>query len=253
MPTGLPRVEWGLVIGTSALFLILAWTRRFLHQSASLIPGMLIGQNRLALLLYALLMWPGTLLHEASHAVAAALLGVNVRSFSMSPTKDESGTTLGTVGTDTTDILRRTLIGLAPLLVGTITVLLISLLAFDLTQVYEALVHGRLHEAVSTLAANLSDWWGWLAVYLVFVVSANMFPSPDDLPPRMQIPLLFLPVLIAGAVDLASSLFPWLVEPTNTVFRWMLLILGFTLVIDLPILLLLTASTEAVSRQFPGD
>jgi hypothetical protein len=253
MPGGLPRIDWGLVIGTSILFLILAWTRRFLHQSVSLIPGILIGQNRLALLLYAWLMWPGTLLHEASHAVAAALLGVNVRSFSLSPTKDEDGTTLGTVGTEQTDILRRIIVGLAPLVVGTATVLLISMLVFDLTQVYKTVMQGHWAEAVHTLAASLSHWWGWLSVYLIFVVSANMFPSPDDLPRWVEILLLFLPVLTAGVVDLGSPLIPWLVEPTNTVFRWMLLILGFTLVIDLPILLLLTAGTEAVVKQFPGD
>ena len=253
MPGRLPAVEWGLVIGTSVLFLILAWTRRFLHQSVSLIPSMLIGRNQLALLLYAWLMWPGTLLHEASHALTAMLLGINVRSFSLSPTKDEDGTTLGTVGTEQTDVLRRIIVGLAPLVVGTATVLLISMLVFDLTQVYRMVGQGHRAEAVHTLAASLSHWWGWLSVYLIFVVCANMFPSPDDLPRWVEILLLFLPVLIAGIVDLGSSLIPWLVEPTNTVFRWLLLIFGFTLAIDLPILLLLTAGTEAVAKQFPSD
>jgi hypothetical protein len=248
MQGGVPRIDWWLVIGTTFFFIVLARTRLYLHHDAILIPSMLIGTNRLALWLYALFMFPGTLLHELSHAGAALALLVDVHSFSVAPTDD----VLGMVRIEKPDVVRSTIIGLAPLFVGTSIVLIVSALVFDLTHVYDALVQGNWATAANTVIANLSSIWEWAAVYVVFVVSANMFPSHADIPRWLQIVLLFLPVLIAGAISLAAPLAPWLVEATNTVFRWLLLIFGFTLAVDLPILLLLTASTEAIAKQFPG-
>lgn len=249
MQGGVPSIDWGLVLGTTLLFFVLSRMQLYMHQDAALIPQVLVGSNRVALWLYAALMFPGTLLHEISHAVTATAVGVNVQGLNMAP-KDDA---LGSVQIEKPDVLRRVIIGLAPLFTGTCVVLAISALAFDLTHVYDALIAGQWHEAVDTVAVNLSNTWGWIAVYVVFAVSANMFPSRADIPRGLQIALFFLPILIAGVVDLGSSWLPWLVELTNTAFRWLLIIFGFTLAIDLPILLLLTAGTEAAARQFPGE
>ena len=251
MEGGLPGIDWRLVLGTSLLVWALAQTRRFVHRDAAVIPSRLVGQNRLALWLYALLMLPGTVLHELSHAGAATLMMVEVHAFDLSPSRDEESITLGTVETDRPDILRRTVVGLAPLFIGTVAVLVISALAFDLNQVYAALVAGKWPDALHILTASIAHWWDWLAVYLVFAISASMFPSPDDLPRGPRIAVSLLPILLAGGVDLGASFWPWLVNATNTAFRWLVLIFAFTLVIDLPILLLLTASTEAIEKQFP--
>jgi hypothetical protein len=248
MQGGVPRIDWWLVIGTTFLFVVLARTRIYLCHDAALIPHMLVGVNRFALWLHALFMLPGTLLHEMSHAVAALVLLVDVQSFSVIPT----GETLGEVHIERPDIFRSTLIGLAPLFTGTLVVLLISALAFDLSLLYQAIAQSDWVTIANSIHGRLSNTWTWVAIYIIFVVSASMFPSKSDISPPLQILLLFIPVFIAGLVHLTAPYTPWLVEPTNTLFRWLSLIFGFTLVVDLPILLLFTASTEAIARQFPG-
>jgi hypothetical protein len=245
MQSGIPRIDWGLVFGTTLFFVALARTQLYLHQEAALTPVVLIGQNQVALWLYAALMFPGTLLHEISHALAATAVGINVQEFNIAPTEDA----LGSVQIEKPDVVRRTIIGLAPLAAGTCVVLGVSALAFDLTRVYDALMAGQWDNAMDILAANLSSAWGWIAVYVVFVVSANMFPSLSDVPRWLQIAFLTLPVLVAGAIDLNAARLPWLVDLANTAFSWLLLIFGLTLAIDLPILLLLTAGTEAAAGQ----
>jgi hypothetical protein len=212
-------------------------------------PSILIGRNRIALWLYAALMFPGTLLHEISHATTATALGLDVRAFDMVPREDA----LGSVQIEKPDIVRRTIIGLAPFFAGMCVVLAIGAVVFDLTHVYDALVAGDWSEAVGTVAQSLSNTWGWIALYIIFAVSANMFPSPTDIPLRFQIAFLMVPVVFAGLVDLGASRLQWLVNLTNTAFQWLLLISGFTLAIDLPILLLMTAGSEAIAGQFRYD
>jgi hypothetical protein len=242
----LPGIDWGLVLGTTLLFAMLARTQLYLHYEAALMPSMLIGHNRVALWLYAALMFPGTLLHEISHASMATALGIDVQAFDMVPREDA----LASVRIEKPDIVRRVLIGLAPFFTGMCVVLAVGALAFDLTHVYNALVAGQWGEALRTATQNLSSIWGWIALYVVFAVSANMFPSPTDIPPRVQLVFLTFPSLFAGLVDLGGSRLPWLVNLTNTGFQWVLLIFGFTLAIDLPILLLMTAGSEAIAGQF---
>jgi hypothetical protein len=242
----LPRIDWALVLGTTLAFVALARTQLYLHHEAALMPIMLIGHNRVALWLYAAAMFPGTLLHEISHATTATALGVDVQAFDMVPRDD----TLGSVQIEKPDIVRRMLIGLAPLFTGMCVVLAIGALAFDLTHVYSAIVAGNWSQAFEIAVTPLSSVWGWIALYVIFAVSANMFPSPSDIPPRVQIVFLTLPSLFAGLVAVVGSRLPWLVNLTNTAFQWLLLIFGFTLAIDVAVLLLLTAASEAFAGQF---
>ena len=246
MQGGIPRINWGMVLSTMPLFAMLARTQLYLHYEAALMPSILIGQNRVALWLYAALMFPGTLLHEISHASMATALGVDVHAFEMLPREDA----LASVRIEKPDIVRRLLIGLAPFLTGMCVVVVVGALAFDLTNVYGALAGGNWSEGLRIATKNLSSVWGWIALYVVFAVSANMFPSPSDIPPRLQLAFLALPSLFAGLVDLGAARLPWLVDLTNTAFQWLLLIFGFTLAIDLPILLLMTAGSEAFAGQF---
>lgn len=66
----------------------------------------------------ALLFLPGTFLHELSHFLMAKILFVKVVSFNIFPKKVENEFRLGSVTTVKTDLVRGTLIGLAPFLVG---------------------------------------------------------------------------------------------------------------------------------------
>lgn len=250
MSGGLSGIDWRLVIGITAATVVLALTNRFLHYNTQIIPAALVGMNRLALWLYALVMWPGTLLHEVSHALTALVLLVEVQHISLVPTVEGDRVTLGYVRLGKTDVLRHSLIGLAPIIVGIGAILFVGVLAFDLDGIHAALTAGDWATAIHALGASLSSKWDLLAVYLIFVVSANMFPSPSDR--RAWLPVLFFLAIIAIAAVVAgvgSVLEHWLAAPVNTILRWILFAMGFTLAIDLPILFLLAAGTRAVFKR----
>jgi hypothetical protein len=245
-------MNWPLVAGTLFTLLILSLLHQFGHAHLRLIPMHVIGNNRLALWLYALVMLPGTLLHEASHAVAAFILNVEVKAISVSPAVVEDWVVLGYVQHGRIDALRHAVVGVAPLIIGTVAILLVCALAFNMPAVYQQIETGNWPEAIATLARGFETWRGWLAAYATFVISSSMFPSPSDRRGWAPIGLFFIVLLILPAVvGIDLSFLSWLVRPLNIMFQWLLIIFVFALVVDFVFILLLTATHQAIAGQFP--
>lgn len=254
MASGLSGLDWKTVVNTGILFIVLALTQRALHAHALIIPVVLVGVNRFALWLYFLLMFPGVLVHELSHAIAATLLLVDVHSLSVRPRVEQDGIVLGEVYTGGGGFLRHSIVGLAPLIAGLGTIFGISAWAFNFAGVHRALVASDWSQAATMLTMGFSNGWDWLAVYLIFAVSVNMFPSRSDR--RYWLPVLLFLALALGvavATGFISPLVDWLIELINILFRQLLFIIGFTLIVDLPILLLFVTITRAVVRPLYSD
>jgi hypothetical protein len=147
------------------------------------------------------LLLPGTFLHELSHLVAAKLLGVRTGALTLQPKPQRSGAVqFGSVTYQKSDPVRESLIGLAPLLVGSVVVALLAHWRFRLAP--DALL------ALDSLPARLgqvlqtSDAWLWL--YLMMSISNAMLPSPSD---RQAWPTLGLYLaVIVGALWLFGAL-----------------------------------------------
>ncbi len=250
MAGGLSSIDWGTVIGTGILFSVLSLTHLLLNDNALIIPLVLVGYNRVALWLYTLLLLPGIILHELSHAATALILLVNVYDLHVGPEIVGNQLWLGYVIREKTDVVRGSIIGLAPLIIGTGVIYIVGDLTFDIAHIHDILVVDGWLEAIRTLGTGLSNGWSWVAIYFIFAVSANMFPSRSDrrnwLPAALFLLLIFI---IGAAAGIAGTLVQWLAEPINTMFRWLLFTFGLTLTIDLPILLLLAAGTRAVTKQ----
>jgi hypothetical protein len=124
---------------------------------------------------------PGTFLHELSHWLTATLLGVKTGRFSLWP-KPKKGRHLqmGAVQIDVADPFRHSLIGLAPLIFGSIVVLLIGQGWLNLGQIGAAFAGGDLTLLWEAMLQTLTlpDVWLWL--YLVFAISNGMLPSASD-------------------------------------------------------------------------
>ncbi|MCP4541489.1 MAG: hypothetical protein GY832_30530 [Chloroflexi bacterium] len=251
MASGLSSINWELAFGAGILFLTLTLTHQLLNYNALILPSEIIGYKRITLWLYTLLVLPGILLHELSHAITALFLLVDVYDFHIGPTAtQDGGLSLGYVVLGQADALRHSLIGLSPLITGTSAIFIISEFTFGITGAYDAFAANGWVHAMRALEPSLSDAWGWLAIYLIFAVSSHMFPSPSDRQ-RWLPSILFLLILfgIGAAVGITGKLTAWLINPINTLFRWLILIFGLTLIIDLPILLLLAAGTRAATKQ----
>lgn len=80
------------------------------------------GSRRWAISFTAILLFPGTVIHELSHMFVAEILGVRTGKLTLVPEAIEESTEeirTGTVAIAQTDPVRRTVIGLAPVLVVT--------------------------------------------------------------------------------------------------------------------------------------
>ncbi len=127
------------------------------------------------LLFLAIIYFPGTVIHEMAHFLTAKILRVPTGRVSLFPRFTEHGLQLGSVEIGRTDIFRRFLVGVAPLIVG----ILLLLVTFYLTANY-------------TL-----PWWGYLlSGYCIVTVANTMNLSKSDLRGSKYV-LLFIVVLLA--------------------------------------------------------
>ena len=139
-----------------------------------------------------LLLFPGTVVHELAHLFTAEILGVHTGKLTLVPEYvEENRIQAGSVEVQKSDPFRRSIIGVAPLLVGIITITLIS---SYLTEVFPQVV-----AAVQTATRfQHSIIYLFLAVgYLLYAISNNMFPSKEDL--HGVPPVLFVLAMIIGA------------------------------------------------------
>lgn len=110
-----------------------------------------------------LLFLPGTLIHELAHFLTAKLFFVPVGKFTVRPVVyNRHDVRLGSVSIAKTDVIRRFLIGIAPLFVG---LMLLFIIIFAIFFSYER----------STISHTI------IFVYCIFVIGNTLFPSKKDM------------------------------------------------------------------------
>jgi hypothetical protein len=188
--------------------------------------------------LFSLMFFPGILLHETSHFLTAKVLGVRTGKFSLLPRALPGGRLqLGSVEVAQTDVVRDSIIGVAPLIAGGLFIAYAAIYHMHLLTVWEFLRAGetRLFSQGLVLLPRYSDFWLWF--YLVFVVSSTMMPSESDRhawrPLGIYAALLLGLALLAGAGQwMLDSLAPAL----NSFFKSVSLIFALSVVLHLLLL-----------------
>jgi hypothetical protein len=117
---------------------------------------------------------PGTFIHELSHAITATLLGSRVVKFSIWPKVENGGIKMGYAQFIVLDVVRNTIIGISPLIVG------IGILYFLIINFF-------------TVGTYLKIFF----LYLIFQVSNSMFLSESDI---KDLKTLFFILLIISLV-----------------------------------------------------
>lgn len=196
-----------LILVLIALYLI----NRAIIKNLYLISYLLFKTPKLGLYLYFFLFLPGIIVHELSHFFMASLLAVPAGEIDIFPKKiDEKRYTLGSVKYAPTDPLRQNLIGIAPIIFGSIiiTFLVKFGLKIPLTQTLPSL---------NQLAINSSNL---LFLYLILTISNSIFISKEDqksilaLPTIIVLLILFLNTL--GAFNILEKTKPLIVNISNT-------------------------------------
>ncbi|MGI5827681.1 MAG: hypothetical protein ACOX6V_01515 [Patescibacteria group bacterium] len=135
-----------------------------LQKKIFVLGFLLTKSKKFATSITSILLLPGTIIHEVSHWLAAELLGVPTGEMNLMPRFEEGlGIKMGSIQVAKTDFVRRTLVGLAPLVMGLfIIVLAAHFLSFPTWERFSPLTDIPL-------------------ILSIFLVSNTMFSSAKDL------------------------------------------------------------------------
>jgi hypothetical protein len=169
------------VIIALALLLVL---QRWIHAHLHGVSLLLVGRPDWAIIVYAVVLFPGVLLHEVSHWLTATFLGVRTGGMSLLPRRQPDGTLqLGYVEyykDRRLGPIRESLIGGAPLVAGTVVILLIGFRVFSVTDLAAAVRTGDVDILARSMADLLATPYILLWIYLIFAISNAMLPSRSD-------------------------------------------------------------------------
>lgn len=181
-----------------ASFLLLVLSREALSQSL----GRLTGPKAFAKV-YFLIFLPGVAIHELSHFLMASLLLVPTGEIDLFP--DEKR--MASIEVAKTDPIRQSLIGLAPLILGTVALIAIF---------------------------RLADPQNLFFLYLIFAISNTMFTSPSDRRTWLGLAAWLAIILIAlylfGVLD---RLTPLVIDPVKQMMNQISRAYGLTFIVNL--------------------
>ena len=170
----------------------LIFLQRALHREVQAIFLILTRRANLTTVLFSVLFFPGVFIHELSHFLMAKILFV------------PNGTLrLGYVEVSKADILRDSIIGMAPLIAGGLFISYAAIYKLNLLPLWDALRAADFGTFWTGLAMlpSLPDFPLWF--YLTFAVSSTMLPSASDrnawLPLAGTITLLVAIAIFSGA------------------------------------------------------
>lgn len=192
---------WLSLVLLIIVFLLMVGLRRWIELHVQGVAYLITGHQTVALWVFFLIFLPGTLVHELSHWLMAKVLGVRTGRIVIWPQAKRDGTLwLGAIQVGRTDPVRSSLIGLAPLISGSVLVVLIGAY-LELGSLGEALASGRWELVGEALLHSVSQPDFWLWVYLLFAISNRMLPSPADREPWKPVIvfLALLSVVVIGA------------------------------------------------------
>ena len=184
--------------------------QRLLHREIQAVFLILTRDPRLTMGLFSMIFLPGVFLHELSHFLMAKLLFIRTGKFSLFPQALPDGRLqLGYVETARSDVVRDSLVGAAPLILGTLFVAYVAVYHLQLRVLWEVFRNGQLDLFWIGVRAlpNANDFYLWF--YLAFAVSSTMMPSQSDRHAWLQL-LISIGVLVGIALLIGAG--PWMLS-----------------------------------------
>lgn len=171
---------WSILFWLIITFLLLYPLNRWISAHVQGVAFLLTGSHQVAVWLFWALFLPGTFLHEVSHWLTAVVLGARASKLSIWPKVKRRGELqMGSVQVEVSDPFRHSLIGLAPLVFGSVVVLLIGR-RLNLEHLALAFSGGDLEQIWRAINEILAAPDVWLWLYLIFAISNAMLPSASD-------------------------------------------------------------------------
>lgn len=184
--------------------------QRLLHREIQAVLLILTRDVRFTMGIFSMLFLPGVFLHELSHYLMAKVLGVRTGNFSIFPQSLPDGRLqLGYVETAKSDVLRDSLIGAAPLIVGTLFVAYVAIYRLEMRVLWDVFRNGQLDLFWLGIRAlpQVRDFYVWF--YFVFAVSSTMLPSQSD---RHAWQALVISMGVLFGIALLIGAGPWMLS-----------------------------------------
>ncbi len=221
----------------TATLLILAVLSRQVSLRTQLVTLYLTGSADMAAVVVFLVFIPGILVHEASHWLVAKLLGLKTSRFRVWPEPRGKQIGLGSVSVQSGGTWRDSIVGLAPLFVGTLLIALIGAQIFRSDLMIVALTQGRWLDSIRAFFQAMSTADGFLWAYLLFAIGNTMLPSSSD---RQPVKAFLLYLAFAALIYFVVGL-P--IEPMTAALGWIIpafqiviSALGFTIILNIIVL-----------------
>lgn len=182
--------------------------QRLLHREIQAIILILTRNPGVTMGIFSILFLPGVFLHELSHFLLAKILRVRTGKFSIFPQSLPDGRLqLGYVETARSDVVRDSLIGAAPLIVGTLFVAYVAIYHLQMRVLWDVFRNGQFNLFWMGVRAlpRVKDFYLWF--YLAFAVSSTMMPSESDRHAWLEL-LISIGVLIVIALIVGAG--PWI-------------------------------------------
>ena len=182
--------------------------QRLLHREIQAVFLILTRDARLTMGIFSMFFLPGVFLHELSHFVMAKILRVRTGKFSIFPQSLPDGRLqLGYVETARSDVVRDSLIGAAPLIVGTLFVAYVAIYHLQMRVLWDVFRNGQLDLFWMGVRAlpKVQDFYLWF--YLAFAVSSTMMPSESDRHAWLE---LVISVGVLFGITLLVGAGPWM-------------------------------------------
>jgi len=190
---------------------------------------------------------PGVFIHESAHWLMARLLRLKTGKFRVWPQRRRGSIGMGSVSVQSGGAWRDSLVGMAPLIVGSILITLIAqqvLFAYHMTDAWS---QGEWGVGLQAFWEGLGAQDGLLWAYLLFAIANAMMPSASD---RQPFKSLLLYVVGAAALYLILGLPS---SPLTSALDWsapfLLQFTGallFTLLLDILVLVVLWLLTRVI-------
>jgi hypothetical protein len=227
---------FALTIALISLYLLSHEVSIRLQQLVLFLTG---SEETMTLVLF-LVFLPGIFVHESAHWLMARALGLKTAKFRVWPKRQGKSIGMGSVSVQPGGVWRDSLVGVAPLLAGTLLSTFIAHRIFGANGLTDAWVQGDWRSALHVLGMATQQPDSALWAYLLFAIANAMMPSSSDREPFKMV-LLYVAIAavlylflglpaspLAAALDWST---PYLLQLTSALL--------FTILLDLAIVLIL--------------
>lgn len=229
-----------LLFNLAIALLSLAWLSRQVSIQIQQVAYRLVRSTGYVVVALFLLLLPGVIVHEGAHWLAARVLGLKPGRFRVWPKPQGKHIALGSVSVKRGQLWQDSLVGLAPLLVGSVLITLIVQEIFQAAAVANALGAGLLVDSFMAFRQAFQAADSMLWAYLLFTIGNAMMPSASDREPILPLLLyvglaLLFYILVGLPLAPFASALNWLTPALQALTS----ALTFTVLLDLVVIVAL--------------